>query len=404
MSQNPGGPNYNPYGPTPSNPNYPPNTGYGGQQPPSGPQAGYPPYQNPPSGPQSGYPPYQNPPSGPDSNVPNSGYSGPYASNPYAPPPPTNPYNTPPPPPTTGTNTYDPYAQTAMSQNPISSPGYTAYGAGATPLGPNNVPPPTQPKRGRGLMIAILLIALVLIVGGSIFGVVTYSNNQATQHANGTSTAVAQANNSLTATAQVYATGTAIATTYPFSNKLVLNDPMVDNSKGVKWDSTSSCYFSGSAYHTVESDSRYYNVCAALGSDYANFTFESQMVIKTGGTAGAGGLIFRADADNNKYYRLSIDTTGSYFFLVIVDNTGTNGNARILKEGTASSFETGLNQVNTLAVVARGDEYSFYVNKQLVTTFTDSTYTHGQIGFDADYGDSKTDLVFTNTKVWELPK
>ncbi|HET8844554.1 MAG TPA: hypothetical protein VFN35_24000, partial [Ktedonobacteraceae bacterium] len=194
------------------------------------------------------------------------------------------------------------------------------------------------------------------------------------------------------------------ATTYPFSTKLVLNDPMVDNSKGVKWDSTSSCLFSGSAYHAVESDSRYYNVCAALGSDYSNFTFETQMVIKTGGSEGAGGLVFRADANNNKYYRLSIDTTGSYFFLVIVDSTGTSGNARILKEGTASSFETGLNQVNTLAVVARGDEYSFYVNKQLVTTFNDSTYTHGQIGFDVDYGSVKTDLAFTNTKVWELPK
>jgi len=294
-----------------------------------------------------------------------------------------------------------------MSQNPVSNAGYPVYTPGPNPVDPTGIPQPAPmivKQGGRGGIIAVLLIAIVLIVGGSIFGVTAYNNSQTAQHTNATATAQGQGNTVATATAQVNATGTAIATTYPFSTKLLLNDPMVDNSKGVKWDKTSECYFSGSAYHVVEGDSRYYNVCAALGSDYSDFTFETQMVIKTGGTAGAGGLIFRADADNNKYYRLSIDTTGDYFFLVIVDSTGTKGNARTLKEGTASPFETGLNQVNTLSVVARGDEYTFYVNKQLVTSFTDSTYSHGQIGFDADYGDSQTDLAFINTKVWGLTK
>jgi len=53
--------------------------------------------------------------------------------------------------------------------------------------------------------------------------------------------------------------------------------------------------------------------------------------------------------------------------------------------------------------VAHGDQYSFYVNQQRVTSFTDGTYSHGQIGFDADFGTSSTELVFTNVKVWQLP-
>ncbi|MGH2510141.1 MAG: hypothetical protein ACRDHZ_22410, partial [Ktedonobacteraceae bacterium] len=99
---------------------------------------------------------------------------------------------------------------------------------------------------------------------------------------------------------------------------------------------------------------------------------------------------------------LAIDTTGSYFILVSVDSTGTGGNARQVAAGTASSFSVGFGATNTIAIVARGNQYSFYVNQQFVTSFTDSTYTHGQIGFDVGYGTSTTEVVFTNTKVWQI--
>ncbi len=398
MSQNPPGgpPNYNPYGPNPSNPNYPatPGTAYGGgSQPPSGPNPGYNPY------------PASNSPASGDPHTPNSSY-GPY-SNPYAPPPPPNtgpnPYGNPPtpPPPSTGPNPYDAYAPTVMSQNPPSGPAYPPY--------PEMPPPPAtpgiqSPQRGRAGLITAVIIALVVIVGGAIFGVIAYNNNQATIHANATATAQANLNAQATGTAQAYATATAIASNYPFSNKLVLSDPMVDNSKGMNWDDKQSigCFFSGSAYHIIQADSQHYNTCAALNSDFSDFTYQVEMVIKKGGDGAAGGLIFRADENHSKFYRLSIDTNGNYFVLVVVDTTGTNGNARVLKQGTASSFTTGLGQTNTLGIVARGDQYSFYVNQQLVTSFTDSTYTHGQIGFDADYGTSATEDVFTNVKVWQL--
>lgn len=408
MSQNPNeNPNYNPYGQNMSNPNYPQGTAYGGPQPPSGPNPSYNPY------------PPANPPSGPNSSAPGYGSYVNTNPNPYAPPPPPGPVQG------AGANPYDPYAQTAMSQNPISSPGYPnpasspgypsqvsspgypAYNPQAGMMNaptssPMSAPSSPQPRpRGSGMTILIAVIALIVIIGGSVFGAIAYNNNQQTLHAQATGTAQAQ---NAAATAQAQATATAIHKNYPFSNKLVFSDPMVDNSKGVRWDNDqpTGCYFSGSAYHVIQADSTHYNTCAALGTDFNNFTFEVEMVIKSGGDTASGGLIFRADENNNKFYRLSIDTNGNFFVLAIVDNTGTGGNARKLKEGTASAFSTGLGSTNTLAIEASGDTYSFYVNQQFVTSFPDGTYTHGQIGFDADYGTSATELVFTNVKVWQL--
>ena len=309
-----------------------------------------------------------------DPTTPNSNYGpGPY-NNPYAPPPPppgaANPYASPTIP---GPN---PYAPTVMSQQQVSGPTYPPY----TPA------PSTPEKRSSAMTILLAVIAFIVVAGGAI-GFVLYNNNAtATSYANATATARAQANVAATATAQVYATATTIASTYPFSNNLVLNDPLVDNSKGVNWDNDQStgCFFSGSAYHVIEAKSGSYNTCAAIHSDYTDFTFETEMVIKSGGDGAAGGLLFRADENNIKFYRLSIDNNGHYFVLAIVDTTG-------------------LGSTNTLAIVARGDQYSFYVNQQLVTSFTDGTYSHGQIGFDADFGTSSTELVFTNIKVWQLP-
>ena len=271
--------------------------------------------------------------------------------------------------PGTGPNPYDPYAQTAMSQNPISSPGYPsqvsspgypAYNPQAGMLSTQTPPPlgAPPPKRGRGATILISVIALIVVVGGLIFAGVAYNNNQQSLHVSQTATVT-------TATAQVKATASAIANTYPFSNKVLLNDPMTDNSKGVRWDNdqTTGCFFSGSAYHVVEAASGHYNTCGAIGSNYSNFTFEAQMLIKSGGDGAGGGLLFRADENNSKYYRLSIDNTGSYFVLAIVDSTGTGGNARELAKSTASSFNAGIGTTNTLSIVARGDTFSFYVNQ-----------------------------------------
>jgi hypothetical protein len=297
-----------------------------------------------------------------------------------------------------------------MSQHQTPAQPYTTY----PPEGqlPNAFPPPpfvppvVPPKRGRNMTAVIVIVVLVLVIVASTIGFVGYNNNQKTLHANATSTAQANATANVlgTVSAQntVYAHQTAVASTYPFSANQVFNDPLTDNSKGYAWDNDNQfCYFSGSTYHVYDDQVKTYQACVASKTNFSDFTYEVQMVIKKGDPVVGGGLIFRSDSANNKFYRLYIDTTGNYGILVSVDKTGTN--TRTLKSGAAASFTNGIGATNTIAVVAKGDQISLYVNRELVTTVTDSTYSKGQIGFDTDLYTSQTgEVVFNNAKVWAL--
>lgn len=401
MSQNPnGGPNYNPYGPNPSNPNYPPptpGTSYGGPPPPSGPNPGYPPYQNPPSGPN----PYQNPPSGPGAGTPNSSY-GPYGPT-YAPPPPGSTPTPMPAGPDTG-GSYNPYDPTVLSQQQSSGAGSPSYpptpGIAPLPLSPQ------QPQRNNGRMILIAVIALVVIVGG-VLGVIFYNNHQqAVQQANATATAVANAtgtaNAFASATANAQATATYLSTHYPFSNNLVLNDPLTDDSHVAQygWDENTSCSFSAGSYHAQENNKGFFHLCVANTPTFSNFTFEVQMAIKNGGTGAEGGVLFRADVNNDRFYVLFLDTQGNYNLDIQANQSGTN--SRVLRSGQVSGYATGFFQVHTIGVVAKSSQITIYVDQKQVTQVTDTTYTSGQIGLISDYGSSPTEVVYNNVKVWQL--
>ncbi len=348
MSQNP---NYNPYGQNPPDPNAAPGTSYGSPPPP------------------------------PPGQIPNYGPYNPYTPNPPTPGPTVNP----------NYNPYDPYAPTVAGPGP--SPDYNPYAPPAPP-----VPPPTQPRsRGiSGRVILLAVLALVLVIGGIAVGLVSYNTTQ-TNNTNATATAqtgtqTAQAH--LTATAQTNATATAIASTYPFSANLKLNDPLTDNSKGYKWETNDFCKFTGSAYHALDPQANTYGPCAGINTDFSDFTFQVEMSIAKGD---GGGLTFRGNAAKSQYYRVAIYTDGTYAIYVYVDTTGTN--ARTLKSGNLSQT---LNETNTIALVARGSTITLYVNQSEVVSVTDSTYTHGQIGFTAIDLTNSADVVFTNAKVWLL--
>ncbi len=355
MSQYPPNPNYNPYGQNPSNPDQNPGTAYGGP----------PPGQNP--------NPYN--PSAPGTN-PNP--YGPYEQNPPTPAPPP----------------YDPYAQTVASTNPNYSP-YTF---------PPTIPPSTPPapsRRGPSMRaILIAAIALVLVIGGIAFGFISYNNAQqsnvnATATAQAISKATAQANAS--ATAQAAMTATAIASTYPFSANLKLNDPLSDNSKGSGWQTDNLCKFQGNAYHATDSQANTFTSCSAINTDFTDFTFEVQAVLNTGD---AIGITFRGNADKSQFYRLAIYSDGTYDVYLYVDSSGTN--SRKLTNGSITPTPD-LTSTNVISIVARGSTMTFYFNKTKVTSFTDPTYTHGQIGVAATDDTNAADAVFSNLNVWVLP-
>ena len=261
--------------------------------------------------------------------------------------------------------------------------------------------PPRQRSRSMGVLIAV--IALLVIVGG-IFGIVLFNNHQAAAaHDNATATARIFATTQAAATAGAQATMTAVASTYPFSNNLVLNDPLTDSSHSSQYgwdDSGSHCFFSAGSYHAFSDKSNTFYTCAATRENFTNFTLQVQMTIKTGGTAAEGGLIFRGNENNAQFYVLFIDTRGNYELDISVNSDGAND--RTLQKGTVAGFHSGLNQVHTLAVVANGPQITLYVDQNKVTEATDSTYSGGQIGFIGTYGTSNADVAYNNAKVWQL--
>ncbi len=348
MSQYPPNPNVNPYGQNQPDPQYNPGTSYGG--PPSGPPSGQP-GQEPNSNPYNPYPNPTNPPSGPGTNP-----------NPYGPYGVQNPATPAPPP-------YDPYSQTVLSQKQNYNP-YTVVPPAPT------LPqvPPRQPRKGPSMRVVIIaVIALVLIIGGVAFGLISnnntqqgYANATATAQANGKATATAHANASATSIAAT-ATASAIANTYPFSANLKMSDPLSDNSKGFGWQTDNFCKFQGNAYHVFDNQANTFGSCSAVNTDLNDFTFEVEAVLNKGD---AIGVTYRGNANKSQFYRLAVYTDGSYAIYVYVDTTGTN--SRKLTSGSITPTPN-LSNTNTLSIVARGSSMAFYFNHTLITTVSDPT-------------------------------
>ena len=331
-------------------------------------------------------------------------YGTPQPANPYEAP---NPYGVPQQPPypyaTPPQNSYSPppppqqYVPPVQQQYVPPAPQYVPpVQQQYVPPAPQYVPPTPPKKRRTGLIIGIVVLIILIILVG-VFAAL-YQTGQHQLAVQGTATA--QAN--VTATVHANLTATAIVSTYPFSNKVLLNDPLTDNSKGMKWDETTNqtggvCKFTGNAYHALESQAGYFNTCFANQSHFSDFTFQVDMTITSGDR---GGLLFRADSANTKLYYLRLSQTGAYSLFLYVDSTGTN--AKNLDHGTLTGFNTGVNQKNTIGVVARGSSISIYVNKQLVNTITDTTYSTGEIGLTAESLTNSTEVVYNNAMVWGL--
>src|SRR5439155_12874088 len=110
----------------------------------------------------------------------------------------------------------------------------------------------------------------------------------------------------------------------------------------------------------------------------------------------SGGIIFRSDTTASKFYFFRMGQDGSYELDIQGDHN------QLLKNGTSSAINTGLNQSNLIAVVANGSTIDLYVNLRHINSVNDSTYTSGQIGVAAYSVGDPTEVAFNNAKVWGL--
>jgi hypothetical protein len=196
-------------------------------------------------------------------------------------------------------------------------------------------------------------------------------------------------------------TGPSVAIPYPpNSGSLALNDLLQNNNGGNGWpDATNSngsaCQFMQNAYHVSMTQIGSFHYCIADSPDFSNFAYEVRMVISQGD---GGGVIFRANGTQNKFYYFRIGRDGSYGLDLYSDST----HVRTLASGVTPAAHTGLNVPNLLAVVARGGTIDLYVNNQRITSVNDSTYGSGQIGVGAASSTGLTEVVFSNARVWTL--
>ena len=318
-----------------------------------------------------------------------------------------------------------PYDPTLVS-SPPSAPQYkpaTDYGSPPYGVPPQNpyeplnsyavppqAPPPPPSRRPSVGLIALIVGLILLLIAGS--GVIYYATvfrpNQLHAQANSTaeaqSTATMHAQQAATSQAQ-QATATAFANTpqgiynRATSGRPVLDDPLSQNDTNNWYEGTGnpSCTFTGGAYHASDQTKNNTLYCAASSTNFSNFVYQIRMTIVKGDF---GGIFFRFNIAKFKGYQFNIGQDGKYSLYLSVDSTGTYD--QLLRSGSSSFFKTGLNQTNLIAIVASGSNIYLYVNKQYVTSASDSTYNSGQIGVLAGDTTVPTEVMFRNAQVWNV--
>ena len=264
---------------------------------------------------------------------------------------------------------------------------------------PSAVPqlPPIQQQRGglSGAMIALLVILTLLVVagGGLIYFVLAIrpSQHQTQTPAAPLTISTPQTSTNAQNTPPITTTNPQDLYTQATSGTPVFIDP--NGRKAID----GSCTFTGSVLHASASHTS--SVCLAGSTSFDNFAYQVSATIIQGN---GGGLIFRS-IPGSQAYILLIDSRGIYVLGSSPGNGLGHGNVKILAGGTSSAINTGLNQPNLLAVIARGSTIYLYVNKQYLTSVSDSTSSVGAIGVvGANTKDGPVDVAFSEIQVWRL--
>jgi hypothetical protein len=110
------------------------------------------------------------------------------------------------------------------------------------------------------------------------------------------------------------------------------------------------------------------------------------------------GMMFRFK-DANNYYLLSIFCDSSYTAVAKIAGTVYGMTNGILPTG----IDPTNNQVHTVGVVAREDNYTLYLNKQIIGSFTDPQLKQGDVAIYAvSQGAQVLKASFDNLKIWNV--
>lgn len=262
--------------------------------------------------------------------------------------------------------------------------------------------PPRHQRHRSGLstsVIVLLVVLVIAIIGGG--GILLYATVllPASQHAHTHAVSTTQTKTpAIQATASITTTNPQDLYTQVMSRTPTLNDPLTAQDAN-NWQNLSTlqgCTFTGGALHLHGTAGS----CIGESTNFSDFAYQVKMTIIQGNI---GGIAFRFDAINRKFYYFAINPDGLYAVIYAGGGTSSTGNEKLLASATSSAITTGLNQPNTLTVIARGSNINIYINRQFVTTLTDNSITIGAIGMlGGNSSGSTSDVAFSDVQVWTL--
>lgn len=174
-----------------------------------------------------------------------------------------------------------------------------------------------------------------------------------------------------------------------------------------QWDENATngvgCAFSGGKYHAYVTMEEHYTDCLEHLKTYSNFAFQVLIQIDSGD---AGGLIFRANASLNRFYRFSLDNFHNTYKLLVcktcTSEQDTLNVAPLFSGSVPGSGPVQLNQPYTLTVIANKNLLYLYVNGQSLVIKPDTTLQSGELGVYAFEFGKQTGVEFSNMKIWVL--
>lgn len=257
------------------------------------------------------------------------------------------------------------------------------------PVSIQSVQPARHRKRAVTTIIMLVLLALIVIVG-IVFA------------ADATVVRTIQLNAQATAIVHSIQTGQPAIEQEQAYQSIVRTPPTYTNpltNANNFWHASesngNSCTFKQNSYDVHIGTQQPYTECLEADSNYTNFLYQIHMKFVSNTW---GGIIFRA-SDAYTSYVFAISPNGFYS----CNGSISGANGIILAYGHNAAIHTGLNQDNTIAVVARGSNISLFVNGQLVDSVKDATFTQGAIGVSVGtLIGTPADVTFSNVSVWTL--
>ncbi len=187
--------------------------------------------------------------------------------------------------------------------------------------------------------------------------------------------------------AQVYAKAT--------SGTPVIDDALTEPAGNVWYNYLSGkdgCSYENGAYHIHISQAGGYD-CIGFATYFHDLVFQANVTMVH---ADYAGLDFR---HSSGAYVFIIAANGSYQF----SSYDQNNTIKSIWQGyNPSLIQTNAGQSNQLTVIAIGTTFYLYINQQPAALVHDTTYSAGQIAFDAQSLSGSCDVIFSNVKVWKL--